>query len=163
MYRFEYAQKGELSGLLPKLFEILHSNMNLIAPTGKSYGEDFEEWYSCVYPAMMNTPREIVIMYDGSDIIGYFQYYINGALFMMDEIQIKQEYQGAGVFSAFYSWLIQRLPMALQTVEAYANKLNEKSQGILEHLGLNQVGENKNGSAYHYKGEYKTLHDKYNK
>ena len=82
---------------------------------------------------------------------------------MMDEIQIKQEYQGAGVFSAFYSWLIQRLPMALQTVEAYASKLNEKSQNILEHLGLSQVGESKNGSFFHYKGEYKSLHDKYNK
>lgn len=163
MYRFEYAQKGELSGLLPKLFEILHSNMSLIAPTGNSYGEDFEAWYSSVYPAMMNSPREIVVMYDGSNIIGYFQYYINGALFMMDEIQIKQEYQGAGVFSAFYSWLIQRLPMALQTVEAYASKLNEKSQSILEHLGLSQVGESKNGSFFHYKGEYKSLHDKYNK
>ena len=162
MYRFEYAQKSDLSGLLPKLFEILHSNMSLIAPTGKSYGEDFEEWYSNVYPAMMNTPREIVIMYDDSNIIGYFQYYINGALFMMDEIQIKQEYQGAGVFSAFYSWLIQRLPIALQTVEAYANKLNEKSQSILEHLGLSQVGESKNGSSFHYKGDYKRLHDKYN-
>ena len=110
---------------------------------------------------MMNTPREIIVMYDDTNLIGYFQYYINGALFMMDEIQIKREYQGAGVFSAFYSWLIQRLPMALQTVEAYASKLNERSQGILEHLGLNRIGENKVGNAYHYKGDYKKLHDKY--
>ncbi|MBQ9744192.1 MAG: hypothetical protein IJW19_03615 [Clostridia bacterium] len=163
MYRFEHATKEELNALLPKLFEILHSNMSIIAPTGNTYSEDFEIWLSNVYPALMSTPREIIVMYDESNIIGYFQYYINGALFMMEEIQIKQEYQGAGVFSAFYSWLIQRLPMALQTVEAYANKLNEKSQGILTHLGLSQIGENKGGSCYHYKGDYKNLQNKYNK
>ena len=163
MYRFEYAKKEELVALLPKLFEILHSNMSLIAPTGSSYEDDFEEWCAKVYPAVMTTVREIVVMYDDSNIIGYFQYYINNGVFMMEEIQIKQEYQGGGVFSAFYSWLIQGLPVALQTVEAYASKLNGKSQSILEHLGLSQIGENKNGSLYHYVGEYKKLHDKYNK
>ena len=141
-YRFEYAQKSEMSILLPKLYEILYSNMSLIAPTGNSYEKDFEIWYSNVYPAMMNTPREIVLMYDENAIIGYFQYYVNGGVFMMDEIQIKREYQGAGVFS-------------------FTSKQNQKSQGILEHLGLDQVGENKNGSCYHYKGDYKKLHDKY--
>lgn len=160
-YRFEYAQKSEMSILLPKLYEILYSNMSLIAPSGNSYEKDFEIWYSNVYPAMMNTPREIVLMYDESTIIGYFQYYVNGGVFMMDEIQIKQEYQGAGVFSSFYSWLVQRLPAAIQSVEAFTSKQNQKSQGILEHLGLDQVGENKNRSCYHYKGDYKKLHDKY--
>ena len=160
-YRFEYAQKSEMSILLPKLYEILYSNMSLIAPTGNSYEKDFEIWYSNVYPAMMSSPREIVLMYDENAIIGYFQYYVNGGVFMMDEIQIKWEYQGAGVFSSFYSWLIQRLPAAIQSVEAFTSKQNQKSQGILEHLGLDQVGENKNGSCYHYKGDYKKLHDKY--
>ena len=163
MYRFEYAGKADLPALMPRLFEILHANMSIIAPTGNVYEDDFEDWCAKVYPALTTTVREIVLMYDETNIIGYFQYYVNGGVFMMEEIQIKQEYQGAGVFSALYSWLMQRLPAALQTVEAYANKLNEKSQGILTHLGLSQIGENKGGSCYHYRGDYKNLRDKYNK
>ena len=46
-------------------------------------------------------------------------------------------------------------------MEAYAHKkkLNYKSQGILEHLGLQRIGENGNGSSFHYRGLYRDLRD----
>ena len=49
------------------------------------------------------------------------------------------------------------LPPEVEFVEAYANKKNEKSQGILARLGLERIGENKNGNSYHFRGRYEEL------
>ena len=80
---------------------------------------------------------------------------------MMEEIQIKSKYHGSGIFRSFYSCLISQLPKDIRYVEAYSHKNNVKSQRILEHLGLTQCGENKNGNSYHYKGDYAVLSEKY--
>ena len=72
--------KGEL---LPHLFDILHSNMSKIAPTGNSYEEDLAFWLSCVSPALDKEPRRILLLYDGDEIAGFFQYCVNNGLFMM--------------------------------------------------------------------------------
>jgi RimJ/RimL family protein N-acetyltransferase len=80
----------------------------------------------------------------------------------MEEIQIDKAYHSTGIFSGFFSWLLHVLPhKEIEIVEAYAHKENVKSQGILQHLGLTPVGENKNGSCYRYRGEYRTLLRKY--
>ncbi len=159
--QFIYADKNRLDEILPSLFEILHNNMNVIAPTGNSYEDDFSLWFSNVRPAMEKEARKIVLMYADGVLTGYFQYYVNGGTFMMEEIQIKREFHGTGTFSAFYSWLVGQLPVGIEYVEAYAHKNNRKSQGILEHLGLDRTENCGNGNSYHYKGSYKSLYDKY--
>ena len=159
--QFEYADKNKLETILPKLFELLSSNMSIIAPTGNSYDEDYRIWLSNIESAMQKPQRQIILMLCDNDIVGYFQYYINSRTFMMEEIQIEKSYQGTGIFSAFYSWLVYQLPNDIECVEAYAHKKNIKSQGILEHLGLKQLGESKNGNSYHYIGEYINLKNKY--
>lgn len=53
------------------------------------------------------------------------------------------------------------LPSDTESVEAYAHKKNKKSQGILEHMGLKQIGESKNGNSYHYQGNYTSLIKKF--
>ena len=98
-----------------------------------------------------------------SELVGYFQYYINGDTksLMMEEIQIKKELQGTGLFFEFYKWLVEQLPKNIVFVEAYANKKNLKSQSILKHLGLVEVGENKNGNSFYYKGKYADILGRY--
>ena len=125
--------------------------------------EDFEEWRSNIYPAMQKEPRQIVLMYVDRSLAGYFQYYVNAATnsLMMEEIQIKKEFQKSGLFAAFYQWLVKTLPQDILYVEAYANKSNEKSQSILKHLGLAESGENKSGSCFYFKGSYGALLKKY--
>lgn len=156
-YHFAYLDKQCLEQMLPKLFQLLHTNMTLIAPTGNTYEQDFGEWYGNVYPAMQKEPRQIVLMYDGDTMVGYFQYYVAKGVFMMEEIQIQEAHQGTGLFRAFYVWLLKQIKEGVQYVEAYSHKKNRKSQGILEHLGLSQCGENQNGNSYHYRGNYKDL------
>lgn len=161
--RFVYADKTRKETWLPAIFEILYANMSVIAPTECTFEEDYAEWHSHVSPALDKDPRKIVLMYDGESLMGYFQYYVNegASLFMMEEIQIKAEYHGAGVFRAFYAWLLPRLPRGIQWVEAYAHKQNAKSQGILAHLGLCPVGEGAGSRTDHYRGDFQALLDRY--
>ena len=163
MGEFLFLDKQKLDVFLPRLFEILHSNMSLIAPTNNSYEDDFEIWSSHIIPAIQKEQRQIVLMCVESELVGYFQYYINSDTdsLMMEEIQIEKAFQGTGLFSEFYNWLIKSLPKNIMYVEAYANKKNLKSQSILKHLGLVESGENKNGNSFYYKGKYADLLNKY--
>ena len=163
MFEFRFADKLQIEQLLPGLFRILHSNMSIIAPTDNSYDEDYRIWSSYMIPAIKKVQRQIVLMYVEGKLVGYFQYYINldTNSLMMEEIQIGKEFQGIGIFSAFYKWLVKQLPKNVKCVEAYANKKNLKSQGILKHLGLVELGENKNGNSFYYKGKYVDLINKY--
>ncbi len=163
MGEFLFLDKQKFDVFLPRLFEILHSNMSLIAPTNNSYEDDFEIWSSHIIPAIQKEQRQIVLMCVESELVGYFQYYINSDTdsLMMEEIQIKKEFQGTGLFSEFYNWLIKNLPKDIMYVEAYANKKNLKSQSILKHLGLVESGENKNGNSFYFKGAYVNLLNKY--
>ena len=163
MFEFKFADKLQIKLLLPDLFRILHSNMSIITPTNNSYNEDYEIWGSYIIPAIQKEERQIVLMFAESKLVGYFQYYINSdtVSLMMEEIQIIKAFQGTGLFSEFYNWLIKSLPKNIMYVEAYANKKNLKSQSILKHLGLVESGENKNGNSFYYKGKYVDLLNKY--
>lgn len=160
---FAYADKRQLEQLLPVLYQLLHENMSRIAPTGNTYEEDFASWKGSVLPAMEKALRQIVLMHVGDAFAGYFQYYVTAdrERLMMEEIQIREEFQGSGLFTEFYRWLVRELPGDIVYVEAYANKKNFKSRAILGHLGLQQVGENKNGSSFFFRGSYARLREKY--
>ncbi len=152
MITFRYLDKKSADKFLPTLFKILHSNMSVIAPTGNSYDEDFNMWHGAVLMGLEKDARQIILIYDDSEIVGYFQYYINAYTFMMEEIQFCKEYQGKGVFQKLYAYLYEVVPREIRFVEAYASKTNFKSQGVLRHLGLEMIGENKNGLSYHFRG-----------
>lgn len=158
---FEYIDKSKLKSVLPHLFKILHDNMSWICPTENEYEKDYKTWFSNVFPAVQKPQRQIILIYCEKKLCGYFQYYVNSDTFMMEEIQIKKEYQQKGIFPLFFSWLIHQLPNNIENVEAYAHKNNIKSQGILEHLGLKRIGETNDGMLWHFKGEYRSLLDRY--
>lgn len=159
---FQYMNIQDCDKILPQLFQILYSNMSVIAPTNNAYEDDMRTWFSCIVPAIQDDFRKTVLMYYDNELVGYFQYYLynNSQSLLMEEIQIQSEYQGIGIFSYFCKWLVNILPRSILVVEAYANKHNCKSIAVLEHLGLRCVGENKNGISFHYKGDYSFFYDK---
>ena len=160
--RIEFLRKADAESVFPELFEILHSNMSRIAPTGNSYEEDFSMWISCIKPALEKEPRQILLLLDDNDrIAGYFQYYVNNGVFMMEEIQFREPYKGTGIFTELYRYLVKILPENIVFAEAYANKRNEKSIAVLTHLGLEIIGENKNGLSFHFRGRYENLVRRY--
>ena len=161
--KFLFMDKQKTQMYAETLFGILYSNMNIIAPSGNSYEEDFSRWCANVIPAMQKKQRQIVLMYVDDVLAGYFQYYINVDTrgLMMEEIQIKKEFQGSGLFSKFYQWLVQQLPKDILYVEAFANQMNDKSQKILVHLGLVKTQMGECGDLDYFKGQYADLLKRY--
>ena len=153
--------KFHKDSVLPLLFAIMHANMSKIAPTGNSYEEDLSFWLSCVSPELEKEPRRILLLYDGEEIAGFFQYFVNNGLFMMEEIQFCDAYKGSGAFRELFAYLTSVIPENTELVEAYANKSNHKSIEILKHLGLEIIGENKTGKSYHFRGRYENILRKY--
>lgn len=145
MISFQYLNKSDFSSFSQTLFDILHTNMSRIAPTGNSKETDFAKWYDAVSDGLRQDARKIVLIYrvdaDAEKLVGFFQYYTNEDTFMMEEIQILPSYHGTGVFRALYGYVLARIPQDLTYVTAYAEAQNERSHAILRHLGLECAGE----------------------
>ena len=154
---FEYLEKHDFSIWSNKIFCILADNMEVIAPTGNTREDDYKCWYEGVSNGLKRDERQIVLIKDADSIIGFFQYYTNADTFMMEEIQLKPEYQGKGIFRKLYGFLIPNIKEDIKFVEAYANIANHKSIGILKELGLSKIGMNKNGRSFHFRGNYSDL------
>lgn len=159
--RIEFLDKTRADAILPKLYRILYTNMERIAPVGGTYEEGMGFWISCIKPALDNEFRHILLIDDDDDLAGYFQYSVYDGIFMMEDIQFRDEYKGTGLFAALYRYLIAVIPQDTQFVEAYANQSNEKSIRVLTHLGLEVIGENKNGKSWHFRGDYQNLVKRY--
>lgn len=157
MITFEYLNKKSFIDTSKSIFDILADNMSVIAPTGNSKAEDYSLWFNAVSLGLEHPARQIILIKSENDIIGFFQYYTTEDTFMMEEIQIKPEYQGSGVFRALYGFVIPKIKNSLKLVEAYANIKNKKSIAILQRLGLSNMGLNKNGCSYHFKGDFSSL------
>ena len=155
MITFEFIDKKDPDAALKELFPLLFANMDAIAPTGEGYEKDFEEWFGAVRPAIEKPQRNIIVIRRSGLLVGFFQFYVNDTTFMMEEIQLSPSVWGAGVFEALYAYLKDIVPQETPFVEAYAHRLNEKSQGILRHLGLEPVGTENN--CIHFRGELKRM------
>lgn len=162
-FRFKQMQNEDIAVFINEMFEILASNMNVIAPTGNSYDADFKIWSEYVVPVWREGKRRVILIFCEDTLCGFFQYFVNDTTFRMEEIQFKKEYQGCGLFAELYHYLTTVIPTRTRYVEAFARKENLKSQGILEHLGLSVVGESKNGKSLYFQGEYKTVFERYSK
>ncbi len=157
MISFEYLNKPDFSVLAQAIFDILADNMGVIAPTGNSREDDFKLWFGAVSGGLQRDERQIILIKDNGNLVGFFQYFTNSDTFMMEEIQFKPEYQGKGVFRELYSFILANIKDDLKFVEAYASINNTKSIAILQKFGLLNIGLNKNGRSYHFKGRFGDL------
>lgn len=154
---FEFLAKTDFTQVSKEIFAILADNMTAIAPTGNAREEDYLCWSDSVSEGLERTERKIVLIKYVDELIGFFQYFTNADTFRMEEIQLKSEYHGKGIFRKLYGFIIPKIDDNIEFVDAFANIRNEKSIVILEHLGLNNIGLNKNGRSYHFKGQFKKL------
>ena len=155
MLTFSFIEKSNAAEILPGLFNILYDNMNSIAPTGEGYERDFEEWYGNVAPALERPQRNIILIREDGALVGFFQYYVNETTFMMEEIQLVKAARGRGIFEALYRHLKSIVPPETPFVEAYAHELNLHSQGILRHLGLEEIG--RANRCLHFRGSMSAM------
>ena len=143
MIRFDTLNKNEKELWLPVLFDLFYENMRYIAPGGLTYEQEKQQWISQVSPALEKAPRKIILCFADETFAGYVQYYTNGNLLMIEEIQIAKAYQRTTLFGCLCKYLARTLPEDLETIEAYAMKQNLHSRGLMQKLGMVQIGEDK--------------------
>ena len=158
---FELLNKADFKQISKEIFDILADNMTVIAPTGNSREEDYLCWSDCVSEGLEREERQIVLVKQSGNLIGFFQYFTNEDTFRMEEIQFKPECQGKGIFRKLYGFVLPKIDDKIEFVDAFSSIQNKKSIAILEHLGLENTGLNKNGRSYHFEGQFKKLKEWY--
>lgn len=160
MIDIQYLSKYEFEEYANQLFNILYDNMTKILPSDVSREEDFACWSEAMKDGLKADTRRIIIAFlkDTKEIIGYFQYSVNGDVLMMEEIEIATIYQGKeNVFRRLYGYVLEHLENEICFTEAYANRRNTKSLGILARLGLSIVEKDDTGTRCHLRGRYEDL------
>lgn len=152
MVRFTTLDKQEKLLWLPRLFDLLHDNMNAVAPSGMSYDEEKELWLASVAPALDKEPRQIIMCFVDDELAGYIQYYTRDQLLMIEEMQIKKEYQRTMLFCCFCRHLVRLIPDNIIYLEAYADKRNIRSQALMHKLGMEKTDEKAVSPFVHYRG-----------
>ena len=156
MADFVYLNKAEFDKKANELFGILYDNMEKICPTGNSREEDFFQWFAAVSEGIKKENRHIILICKNERIIGYFQYYTTDRIFMMEEIQICEEFQGKdNIFRKLYSFVLENISHDIEFAEAYASRQNHKSIAILGRLGLRIIDESERN--FHFKGKFSDL------
>ena len=155
-YRFSFLNKAKARDVLPLLFDILHENMDKIAPSGLTYEAEREEWLGAVAPALTKAPRQIVLMHDGEILAGFLQYYVNNGIFMVEEIQLKSVYQRTRLLYELCRFLTDVIPSDTQYIEAFVHEKNVTSQKLQRSLGMAHVDTKGNG-ILHFRGDCQKL------
>lgn len=133
---FCYLDKSEKDSLLPELFALFYDNMHDIAPISGSFQQEQDSWIAELSPALDKAPRQVVLCLADGKLAGYVQYYIRGSMLMVEELQVRKEYQRTCLFYRFCKYLLSVLPRDLQTVEAYAHQGNHASIRMMQRLGM---------------------------
>lgn len=136
MMKIDFLDKSEKDKWLPKLFELYYSNMSEIAPSGLSFEEERKLWLSEVSPALDKAPRQVLLCTDGDKLLGYIQYYTRNDLIMLEELQIRKDYQRTLLFFRMCRYLAKRLSPDILHIEAFAHKQNAKSLELMKKLGI---------------------------
>ena len=128
--------------------------MSVIAPSDKSYDDQKTEWMTEVSPALDKAKRQIILAFADNNLAGYLQYYTNDKLLMIEEVQIKRQYQRTRLFYTLCKHLVEILPENIETVEAYSHKSNHNSRSVMRNLGMTEIGEQASpfGELVHLQG-----------
>ena len=152
-FSFRYLLPGEAKIFLPRMFEILYTNMTAIAPSDAGYQEDMEMWLSYIQPALEQGKVQVLLMFAGVELAGYFQYSFRGEMMLVDEVEIKPEYQRTMLFYRGCQFLLANVPAGIQFLQSYVNKNNFNSLSIHRKLGMEIIGENKSGRSWRMRGD----------
>lgn len=139
-------------GLLEDLFGILYENMRAVTPFDRCFEEERSAWVTTVGSALQKEPRKILLLFSQQELIGFCMFYVNGGIFMVEELQIRREFQRSAAFAECYRYFPGQLPRDVAFIEAYADRRNISSQALMRKAGMEPVGETPDGSCIHFRG-----------
>lgn len=146
-----YLDKSEKERWLLRLFDLFYENMSVIAPSGMTYEAERAAWLANVSPALDKAPRQVLLALDGEELAGFVMFYTREDLLMVEEVQLRREYQGGLLFLRLCRKLLADLPEEVGTVEAYAHRRNDRSRKLMKRLGMEEVPEK--SPFVHLRGE----------
>lgn len=156
-FHFEFLDKRRKEEWLPRLFDLLYHNMKEIAPGEGSYSCERSRWLAAVGPGLDKEPRQIILMYAGEELAGYFQYYVNNGTFMVEEIQIVPAYRRTTLLLALFRHLDKVLPENIETIAACADERNLHSRSVIQRLGMTPIEEVDDNGFCFYDGDFSTV------
>ena len=154
MGKFKFCQISveENSDFLPRMFDILYTNMMAISPSDAGYEADRDLWLSYMEPALMQGKTKVVLMLAGEELAGYVQYSLREETVLVEEIEIRPDYQRGMLFYRCGQYLLAHMPENIRYMESYVNKQNQNSLAIQKKLGMEIIGENRSGRSWHMQG-----------
>lgn len=139
MITFTLLDKTQREQWLPLMFDLLYGNMHGIAPGGLCYNREKGEFLTELCDALEKAPRQILMCLLDGKLIGYLQYYTRDDLLMIEEIQLRKEFQRTTLFYSICKHLLRILPGGIAWVEAYADRRNTHSQQLMQKLGMENI------------------------
>ena len=160
MYAFVYLDKSKKNEILPILFDLLYANMSLIAPSNSSYETERREFLTEVSSALEKEPRKIILCHCKDELAGFLMYYTRENLLMIEEIQLKKEYQKTMAFYRLCSFLATNLPEGIERIESFVHKENVYSLSLQAKLGMKKI-DTENPKLYHLCGDAKIIRTRF--
>lgn len=136
--------------MLGKLFDLMQYNMADVAPTAWKKAK----WLAEVGGALKKQPRQIALMYSVGNLAGFCMYYVNGGVFMVEELQLLREYRSTGVIAQLWKFFLRMVPEDTRYMEAYTDRENAYSQKLLGRMGLKIVDRTADGQLLHFRGDF---------
>lgn len=146
-----YLDKVNELGMLEELFDLYFENMNAIAPEEAPYEAQKREWVACIGDALTKDPRQIMLIYAEGKLAGFCMYYINKGILMIEELQLRSEYQRTAALLPLCRHFRKRREL-IEFVECFAHKQNGHSRKLIGKWGMEPVGQTPDGGIIHFKG-----------
>jgi hypothetical protein len=146
--------------LLGDLFDLMYENMALVAPGGMACAWEKTKWLAEVIPAVKKQPRQIVLLYCKGELAGFCMYYVNGGVFMVEELQIRKGYRSSGMIVELWKFFSRMIPEDTVYMEAYTDAENIYSQKLLSRLGLEIADWTADGHLKHFRGDFEKIRNR---
>ena len=147
-----FMDKDQKDLWLPKMFDLLYENMQVVAPNNLPYEAQKAQFLSEVSPALEKAPRQVILCVRGDALVGFLQYYTRGDLLVIEEIQLGTPLQRTLVFYRLCRFLAASVPADIAFIEAYTHKCNFHSQALLRKLGLEAIKSADANDFLHFRG-----------
>ena len=153
MIHFETLKKEKFAECADLLFAIMAENMSVYVKNEAGTETGKANWVAQTEADLKSRSRRMVLIRSDAELIGFFVYDVRDMALIIEDMQIKPEWQGkSNIFWMIFNFIAPELPETLKYIRAKTKKKNAKADGVIRHLGMRVVGETE--ASYLYEGKF---------